>query len=41
MVSYDPATGRELWRARHGDGFSIGSCPVFGDGLVFLQHGLL
>ncbi len=39
VVSYEPATGRELWRARHGDGFSIGSCPVFGNGTVFFSTG--
>jgi len=39
MVSYDPATGKELWRARHGDGFSIGSCPVFGGGLLVFSTG--
>ncbi len=39
MVSYDPATGRELWRVRHGEGFSIGSCPVFGNGTVYFSTG--
>jgi hypothetical protein len=39
VVSYDPATGKELWRARHGEGFSIGSCPVFGHGMVFIGTG--
>jgi outer membrane protein assembly factor BamB len=39
VVSYDPATGKELWRARHGTGFSIGSCPVFGDGVTYFSTG--
>jgi len=39
MVSYDPATGRELWRVRHGEGFSIGSCPVYGNGTVYFSTG--
>jgi outer membrane protein assembly factor BamB len=39
MVSYDPVTGRELWRVRHGEGFSIGSCPVFGNGTVYFSTG--
>ena len=39
MVSYEPATGRELWRVRHGEGFSIGSCPVFGNGTVYFGTG--
>jgi outer membrane protein assembly factor BamB len=39
VVSYDPATGQEIWRARHGDGFSNGSCPVFAHGMVFIGTG--
>jgi hypothetical protein len=39
VVSYDPGTGRELWRARHGDGFSIGTGPVFAQGLVLIGTG--
>lgn len=38
-VAYDPRTGAELWRVRHGDGFSIGTSPVFGHGLVFFGTG--
>ncbi len=41
VVSYDPATGKELWRARHGVGFSIGSCPVYGHGMVFFSTGCM
>jgi outer membrane protein assembly factor BamB len=41
LVSYDPATGQEFWRARHGVGFSIGSCPVFGAGTVFFSTGCM
>lgn len=39
IVSYDPATGRELWRIRHGQGFSFGSCPVYGHGLIYFGTG--
>jgi len=39
IVSYDPATGKERWRARHGEGFSFGACPVFGLGMVFFSTG--
>jgi outer membrane protein assembly factor BamB len=39
VVSYDPGTGKELWRANHGMGFSIGSCPVFGGGLLVFSTG--
>jgi hypothetical protein len=38
-VAYDPVTGKELWRVRHGEGFSIGTSPVFGHGLVFFGTG--
>lgn len=41
VVSYDPANGQEFWRARHGVGFSIGSCPVFNDGVVFFSTGCM
>ena len=36
--SYDPATGRELWRVRYA-GFSQVPRPVFGHGLVFVCTG--
>jgi outer membrane protein assembly factor BamB len=39
VVSYDPATGKELWRVRHGKGFSLASRPVFGQGLVYITTG--
>lgn len=38
-LSYDPATGRELWRVEYGDGFSNVPRPVFGHGLVYLVTG--
>lgn len=38
-VAYDPQEGREIWRVRHGDGFSIGTSPIFGHGLVFFGTG--
>lgn len=41
VVSYEPATGSEFWRVRHGQGFSIGTCPAFGDGLVFIGTGCM
>ena len=41
VASYDPPTGRELWRARHGNGFSIGASPVFGHGMVFFSTGCM
>ena len=41
VVSYDPDTGKELWRQRHGEGFSIGSCPVFSHGLAIFSTGCM
>ncbi|HXX93277.1 MAG TPA: PQQ-binding-like beta-propeller repeat protein, partial [Planctomycetota bacterium] len=38
-VAYEPSTGREIWRLRHGDGFSIGTAPVSGNGLLYLGTG--
>jgi outer membrane protein assembly factor BamB len=38
-ASYDPRTGKELWRIRHGNGFSIGTSPAVGHGLVFFGTG--
>jgi outer membrane protein assembly factor BamB len=34
LYSYDPKSGKELWRVRH-SGFSIAPRPVFGHGMVF------
>jgi outer membrane protein assembly factor BamB len=41
LVSYDPETGKELWRLRHGEGFSNGSCPVFSHGRVIFGTGCM
>ena len=37
--SYDPATGKEIWRVRYDDGFSNVPRPVFAHGLVFIATG--
>jgi len=39
VASYEPTSGKELWRVRHGEGFSIAPRPVFGHGLVFICTG--
>lgn len=39
VVSYDPLTGGEIWRALHGKGFSIGASAVFGHGMVYFSTG--
>ena len=36
VCSYDPKTGREIWRVRY-DGYSVIPRPVFGHGLLFLS----
>jgi outer membrane protein assembly factor BamB len=38
VCAYDPATGRELWRAAY-DGYSVIPRPVFGHGLLFVSSG--
>jgi outer membrane protein assembly factor BamB len=38
-ASYDPATGKEIWRVRYGDGFSNVPRPIFAHGLVYLTTG--
>ena len=40
VVSYEPETGKELWRVKHGEGFSFGTEPVSGNGLVYVGTGL-
>jgi outer membrane protein assembly factor BamB len=39
LVSYDPASGEELWRSNHGKGFSIAAQPSVGNGLVIYFTG--
>lgn len=39
LVSLVPETGREIWRVRHGTGFSVVPRPVYGDGIVYVCTG--
>jgi outer membrane protein assembly factor BamB len=39
VCAYDPKSGREIWRARYGDGYSVIPRPVYGQGLLFLSSG--
>ncbi|MCW5557799.1 MAG: PQQ-binding-like beta-propeller repeat protein [Verrucomicrobiae bacterium] len=39
VCAYDPRDGRELWRVRYGEGYSVVPRPVFGHGLLFLGSG--
>jgi hypothetical protein len=41
IVAYEPLTGKEIWRLRHGEGFSIGARPVFGNGLAIFSTGCM
>jgi outer membrane protein assembly factor BamB len=37
--AYDPRTGRELWRVRYGEGYSVIPRPVTSQGLLVLSSG--
>lgn len=39
VCAYAPADGRELWRVRYGEGYSVVPCPIFGNGLLYLSSG--
>jgi outer membrane protein assembly factor BamB len=39
VAAHDPATGREIWRAHYGDGFSVIPRPVFAHGLLYVCSG--
>lgn len=39
IVSYDPATGDEIWRVDHGAGFSTIPRPVYANGVVYTCTG--
>jgi len=39
VAAYEPATGREIWRVRHGKGYSIAPRPVYGHGLLYVCTG--
>jgi outer membrane protein assembly factor BamB len=38
-ASYDPRTGKEIWRVSYPEGYSNVPRPVFGEGLVFITTG--
>ena len=37
--SYDPKTGRQLWRVAYGEGYSVVPRPVVGHGMVYVCSG--
>ena len=39
IASYDPASGKEIWRVDHGKGFSVTPMPVYEAGLVIFSTG--
>lgn len=39
FCAYDPRSGAEIWRVRHGKQFSLASRPVFGHGMVYVVTG--
>ncbi len=41
IAAYEPSTGREIWRADHGDGFSLSPSPVYSHGLVIFSTGYM
>jgi hypothetical protein len=41
VVSYEPATGQEIWRVRHGMGFSLAPRPLYGNGLLYICTGCM
>ena len=41
FVSYEPETGKEIWRVDDGKGETVAPRPVFGDGMVYLSTGVL
>jgi outer membrane protein assembly factor BamB len=39
LVSYDPETGKEIWRVDDGKGETVAPRPVYGRGLVYVSTG--
>ncbi len=39
VAGYDPDTGREIWRADHGDGYSVTPMPIYENGVIVFSTG--
>lgn len=39
VISYDPNTGKEIWRSRYGEGYSVVPRPLYAHGLVYVCSG--
>lgn len=37
VIAYDPKDGKEIWRVRYPEGYSVVPCPVSGHGLVYVS----
>lgn len=37
VVAYDPKNGREIWRLRYPEGYSVVPRPVFGHGMIYVS----
>lgn len=37
VIAYDPQSGKEIWRFRYPEGYSVVPRPVFGHGLVYVS----
>ncbi len=40
FVSYEPETGKEIWRVDNGKGETVAPRPVYGEGLVYVSTGV-
>ncbi|MGD0093488.1 MAG: PQQ-binding-like beta-propeller repeat protein, partial [Planctomycetota bacterium] len=41
VISYEPASGKEIWRLHHGKNWSLAGRPVFGQGLAYFSTGCM
>lgn len=39
VIAYDPADGREIWRFRYGEGYSVVPRPLHRDGIIYVCSG--
>lgn len=39
VIAYDPADGREIWRFRYGEGYSVVPRPLHRDGVIYVCSG--
>ncbi|HRX53952.1 MAG TPA: PQQ-like beta-propeller repeat protein [Verrucomicrobiales bacterium] len=39
VIAYNPADGKEIWRFRYGEGYSVVPRPVFAHGMIYVSSG--